>query len=100
MILLPNTNVELAVSVVGRLQRELTKRFFLHDNRKLLITFSAGVATHVSGESQLVATARADRALYQAKRAGKNRVIAETPEPPPARPENAPAHIGGAVAVG
>ena len=76
MILLPNSDAEHGATVIARLQRELTKRFFLHDNAKLLITFSAGIATYRTGETQAAVIARADRALYQAKRAGKNRVVA------------------------
>jgi diguanylate cyclase len=76
LILLPDSNTEQGTAVITRLQRELTKRFFLHDNRKLLITFSAGIASYLPGEVQAAVIARADRALYQAKRAGKNRVVA------------------------
>jgi diguanylate cyclase len=61
---------------MARLQRELTKRFFLHNNEKLLITFSCGVSQRSSSEDLEPAVSRADRALYQAKRAGKNRVCA------------------------
>ena len=80
LILLPDTDIELAISIIGRLQRELTKRFFLHDHKKLLITFSAGVAHLAAGEKQADVIARADRALYQAKRTGKNRVLAAADE--------------------
>jgi diguanylate cyclase len=59
-----------------RLQRDLTKAFFLHDNERLLITFSAGVALRRPDEAQADIIERADKALYQAKRAGKNRVFA------------------------
>jgi len=76
LILLPNSDIEQAVTVMTRLQRELTRRFFLHDNRKLLITFSAGVTSYAPGETQAAVTSRADSVLYQAKRAGKNRVMA------------------------
>ena len=58
-----------------RLQRELTKRFFLHNNERLLITFSAGVAMLAPGETQESVFARADKAMYQAKVQGKNRVV-------------------------
>jgi diguanylate cyclase len=58
-----------------RLQRELTRHFFLHDHEKLLITFSAGVALRHQGEDQETLLARADRAMYQAKHSGKNRVV-------------------------
>ena len=91
MLLLPNTEVELAVSVIGRLQRELTRRFFLHDHKKLLITFSAGVANHVAGEKQADVIARADQALYEAKVAGKNRVLAATAGAMVPRPMTKPA---------
>jgi diguanylate cyclase len=76
VILLPETSIEGAVSVVQRLQRELTRQFFLADNEKLLITFSAGVARFRRGEPQEWAIQRADAAMYNAKRAGKNRVYA------------------------
>ncbi|MDB5799653.1 MAG: diguanylate cyclase [Rhodocyclales bacterium] len=76
LILLPDTIVDDAVIALTRLQRELTKRFFLHDNKKLLITFSAGVTELIAGEEADAATDRADKAMYRAKRAGKNRVEA------------------------
>lgn len=76
VILLPGTGIKDAIAVVSRLQRELTKRFFLHDNQRLLITFSAGVAERKSGESREDSIARADQAMYAAKRTGKNRVVA------------------------
>lgn len=75
LILLPNSDAAFANTAVTRLQRELTKRFFLHDDKKLLITFSAGVTTYQDGDTQATAIARADRALYQAKHDGKNRVV-------------------------
>jgi diguanylate cyclase len=74
MLLLPETQLDEAVEVMVRLQRNLTKAFFLHDNERVLITFSAGVALRQEGESQPAVIERADKALYQAKRSGKNRV--------------------------
>ncbi|MND01421.1 diguanylate cyclase [compost metagenome] len=59
-----------------RLQRELTKRFFLHDNNRLLITFSAGVAGYAAGDSQADAVKRVAAALQRAKRSGRNQVAA------------------------
>jgi len=64
------------VEAMTRLQRELTRRFFLDGNEKVLITFSAGVAQFAPDEAGLEAIQRADRAMYLAKRAGKNRVMA------------------------
>ncbi|MET3130595.1 diguanylate cyclase [Oxalobacteraceae bacterium GrIS 1.11] len=75
LILLPETTVEAAAQTMTRLQRELTKHFFLHDNEKVLITFSAGVALRQPNEDQAALVKRADRAMYQAKQTGKNRVV-------------------------
>jgi len=74
LILLPETNVESASAAMVRVQRELTKHFFLHENEKMLITFSCGVALRRPNEDQASLMARADRAMYQAKQTGKNRV--------------------------
>jgi diguanylate cyclase len=75
LIMLPEITVEAAAQTMTRLQRELTRHFFLHDNEKLLITFSAGVALRQPGEDQSSLLARADRAMYHAKHSGKNRVV-------------------------
>lgn len=59
-----------------RLQRELTKRIFCAPtSERLLITFSAGITQVMPGERPEAAIARADEAMYAAKRAGKNRVL-------------------------
>ncbi len=75
IILLPDTPLHEAATTVERLQRELTKRFFLHENERILITFSAGVTQRVPGEPQEEVIGRADKAMYQAKHTGKNRVV-------------------------
>jgi diguanylate cyclase len=75
LILLPDTAVDAATEIMVRLQRELTRRFFMHGNERLLITFSAGVAMFEPGEHQDAVVARADAAMYEAKRSGKNRVL-------------------------
>lgn len=74
LILLPNTDLAEAEQVLKRIQRELTRQFFMHDNERVLITFSAGVAELTAGESQTGLVARADAAMYSAKKLGRNRV--------------------------
>ena len=78
VVLLINTPLDEAQAVMTRLQRELTKRFFLHDNQKILITFSAGVTQFQPGDNQDSVIARADDAMYQAKKTGKNKEVAYT----------------------
>lgn len=75
VIVLPDVAVEEAAGTVERLQRELTKQFFMHENDRVLVTFSAGVAQREEAEPQEEVIARADKAMYQAKRTGKNRVV-------------------------
>lgn len=77
VILLPNTPLNEGVEAVVRLQRELTKKFFLHNNERLLVTFSAGVALFKQDEDQSSVLQRADKAMYLAKKSGKNRVMNE-----------------------
>ncbi len=76
VIILTETGQSEAVKVTERLQRELTRRFFLHNNERLLITFSAGVAEYRQGDTDESLFQRADKAMYQAKVQGKNRVLA------------------------
>jgi diguanylate cyclase len=76
VLLLPDTALDKGVEAMTRLQRELTKRFFMSGAEKVLITFSAGVAQVAADETGPDAIKRADQAMYLAKRAGKNRVLA------------------------
>jgi len=47
----------------------------MHENDRVLVTFSAGVALRAAEEPQDEVVGRADKAMYQAKRTGKNRVV-------------------------
>ncbi|MDH4285329.1 MAG: GGDEF domain-containing protein, partial [Gallionellaceae bacterium] len=75
IIILPDSGLPEAVETVIRLQRELTKKFFMNENQRLLITFSAGVALRGENEEAEVVIGRADQAMYRAKKSGKNRVF-------------------------
>ncbi|MDD2701246.1 MAG: diguanylate cyclase [Sideroxydans sp.] len=75
VIVLPDTDLAAGVEALQRLQRDLTKKIFLHNNERILVTFSAGVALRGENEEQEDLLGRADKAMYQAKQAGKNRVV-------------------------
>ena len=62
-----------AQQMLTRLQRPLTASLFMHDNKEVFVTFSAGVTALREAEALEVALERADEALYEAKRTGKNR---------------------------
>jgi diguanylate cyclase len=76
VVLLPGTGVEEAQQALTRLQRSLTEALFLHEGREVFVTFSAGVTAWRTGEPLQPALERADEALYEAKRTGKNRTCA------------------------
>lgn len=73
VVLLTSTPVDEAQQVLTRLQRQLTASLFMHDGREVFVTFSAGVTAYRPGEALELALERADEALYEAKRTGKNR---------------------------
>ena len=73
VVLLPGTPVEEGQQILTRLQRSLTGGLFLHEQRNVLVTFSAGVTAYRDGERIEEALERADQGLYEAKRTGKNR---------------------------
>lgn len=79
VILLPGVEVAEAVDMIQRLQRDLTKKFFLSGAERRLITFSAGVSIRAPNEDQEEVVGRADKGMYQAKKTGKNRVVACEP---------------------
>jgi diguanylate cyclase (GGDEF)-like protein len=81
-MILPHTDRERAERVAERVRAAVADFSFLEPDHPLRVTVSAGVATFgpspvIASAEQLVAAA--DRALYAAKKAGKNRVIVHEP---------------------
>jgi diguanylate cyclase len=73
VVLMPGTQAVRAQEALTRLQRSLSEALFLHDGREVFVTFSGGVTQWRPGETLQSALERADEALYEAKRNGKNR---------------------------
>lgn len=78
LIVMPETSLEEAAKAMMRVQRELTTHFFIANEQRLFITFSAGVALRTAHEPQEAVLKRADKAMYEAKKTGKNRVVTAT----------------------
>jgi diguanylate cyclase len=72
---MPDTSPEEAAQAMTRVQRELTTHFFTANEQRLFITFSCGVALRKPHETQDALIRRADQAMYEAKRTGKNKVV-------------------------
>lgn len=85
LVVCPNTNVEGATVLAEQLRSRLEAMDHLDGEVRIRVTGSFGVAALDLDEEPDIARLlrRADRALYRAKEAGRNRVEAWTPLAPP-----------------
>jgi diguanylate cyclase (GGDEF)-like protein len=73
LLLLPGADGEGGALLADRVRRSLAERTFLgKDGAAFTVTCSFGVAQHATGGDERELFANADRALYRAKRRGKN----------------------------
>ncbi len=81
LIALPGASVNDAVKILDRVRRAVESRVLPFGAYEIRYTFSAGVCSYPAPnvEHPEALIARADRALYAAKHAGKNRVLASDP---------------------
>jgi diguanylate cyclase (GGDEF)-like protein len=80
LLLLSGTDVTGGAQLAERVRAALAARSFLgRDGEVVFVTCSFGVAQHRGGGDERDLFAAADRALYRAKREGKNRVETDAP---------------------
>jgi diguanylate cyclase len=75
LVLLPGSPLEAACEVMQRLQTQMAQKPIVWENLELCVTFSVGVATLRPAEIAPALIGRADKAMYEAKRKGKNCVV-------------------------
>jgi diguanylate cyclase (GGDEF)-like protein len=75
VLLLSDARLPLASGGVERLRLRIEAASLLETDPTLRITVSAGLTEHIAGEAVSDVLARADRALYQAKAEGRNRIV-------------------------
>ncbi|HLA36957.1 MAG TPA: GGDEF domain-containing protein, partial [Candidatus Brocadiales bacterium] len=77
VVVLPETNGEQAVVVAERVLKDFRGLDFTPKGivEPIHLTFSAGVTSFKAGEEGASLLERADQAMYQAKSAGRNRVV-------------------------
>lgn len=75
LLLLPHTSIDLASACVERIKAELETTVFDGLEPGYRVTISAGIAQCRSGESIERLIERADAAMYEAKRSGRNRIV-------------------------
>ena len=73
--LLPETDAEGAVIIAERLRKIVSQSIFVYNEQKISFTASIGIAQYRSGEVTVEGPlSRADSAVYDAKKAGRNRI--------------------------
>jgi len=76
-VILPNTNNQGAVRIADQLRRAVQNATIEYDSKIISVTLSAGLATAPNdGTCRFALLAKADEALYRAKKLGRNRVVA------------------------
>lgn len=85
IVVMPDTTMEVAYAVAERLRSKIAAVEFAPPSmdKGITVTVSIGAAMAVENETPGNLIERADRALYAAKHAGRNRVI-RAPDPTPA----------------
>ncbi|MCU7648456.1 GGDEF domain-containing protein [Pseudomonas piscis] len=74
--LFPGCAADMARQVAERLQREIQRQHFSHQGQVFSITVSQGLTSLLAEDESLDSLfARADAAMYEAKRQGKNRIV-------------------------
>lgn len=77
LVTFPETDIQGAVFVFDRLRQMLNKSPMTYGKHKIRMTFSGGIATMREEDDPSALLSRADRALYQAKQQGRDRVITD-----------------------
>lgn len=77
LICLPDTEPRQAHQIIERLRAEIARRPLRSGQRLIPVTVSFGLARLDASQAVETSIARADDALYQAKRDGRNRVMVE-----------------------
>jgi diguanylate cyclase (GGDEF)-like protein len=77
LVVLPGASVSDAVKILDRVRRSVESRVLPFGAYEIRYTFTAGVCSYPAPavDAPEILIARADRALYVGKRAGKNRVV-------------------------
>tara|TARA_Y100000815_G_scaffold66319_2_gene55525 strand:- start:11237 stop:12730 length:1494 start_codon:yes stop_codon:yes gene_type:complete len=75
VVLFPETEPSDARAVVDKLREHVGKLPFHFRGEPVTVTFSAGLAGFIAGDTEESVFDRADRALYQAKDAGRDQVM-------------------------
>ncbi len=74
-IVLNEANVHDAKQTIDKILRSFSRIRFRHENKEFSVTFSSGVAGFPEFRDPETLSDAADKALYEAKRGGRNRIV-------------------------
>lgn len=83
-ILFPEAGLEAGIAAAERVRKGLAEAVLEHEDLRLRLMVSIGLAEYSADESLDGLLRRSDEALYEAKRTGKNRVCSRTADAGPA----------------
>ena len=78
LVFLTNTDISVACTAANRIKKAVKSAPCIFQNSEIRFTMSIGVVTVLPNDSAFKLVDRADRALYQAKALGKDRIQAES----------------------
>ncbi|MBB3998752.1 PleD family two-component system response regulator [Aureimonas pseudogalii] len=75
VVVMPDADSEAAAAIAERLRRVVADQPFPIGGEMISVTISVGFSTLIADDTDATLTKRADQALYEAKRLGRNRVV-------------------------
>ena len=80
LVLLTKTNIEQGVSVAETIRETVANKPFIYDGVEHKVTLTLGIASYGSNSNFEETIQRADKALYEGKENGRNRVVTFDPK--------------------
>jgi diguanylate cyclase (GGDEF)-like protein len=74
-VILPNTDAKSAKIIIDIIRTRFSELAHYSEHEKFFSTFSCGIASFPQFSNEKSISDEADKALYQAKQAGRNRII-------------------------
>ena len=72
VVILNGIQLDNAAKLAEKIRKGVEKDYFVDKERKMKVTVSLGIACVQEGDTELTLFERADKALYEAKRKGRN----------------------------